>query len=290
MRIMRRSTNSGIHSGRVGKKRYPIEENLAFIADHGFEVLDINFCGTIHEGDERIDTTLHGDGWMRNVRRIGREAAKWGMEILVSHPPFFQFWNPAVEGREFKMEMVHRSLEASAMLGVRWAVLHPCRLPDAAEAERATREYVAPLLDRAGRLGVGLAIENMPQAEGFCADASALSRFVDGLGPGVGICWDTGHANITGLPQPEALRIVGKRLKCLHVHDNFGKGDDHRPPFMGNIDWRSVMGALKEIGYMGDLNFEVNATNLPESLRAVHAEYVVRTADVLIAAFEGTAS
>lgn len=283
---MRKSTNSGIHSGRVGKKRYPIEENLAFIADHGFEVLDINFCAAIYEGLEKEDTTLLGDGWKDNVRRIGKECARHGMRVRVSHLPFYEFGAPH-EKKEFKLDMVRRALEASGMLGVEWAVLHPSRLADPLEAERATLEYLTPLAAMGEKLGVGLTIENMAGPAGFCSDPARLSRFVDGFGTRVGICWDTGHANLAGLPQAEALRTVGKRLKCLHVHDNFGKGDDHRPPFMGNVDWRSVMAALREIGFEGDLNYEVTATNLPEEMRDVHAAYVDRTADLLIRMFEG---
>jgi len=284
---MKKSANSGMHSGRVGRTRYPMEENIAFLAYLGFEVLDINFSASIYEGEEKIDVTLPTDGWKENVRAIGREAGKRGMRIRQSHLPFYEYWNPGLEKAEFMLEMVRRALEASAMLGVEWAVLHPSRFPDAQEAERATREYLDPLMEEAERLGVGIAVENMTRKGTYGSDAATLCRLVDGFGPRAGICWDTGHANLSGISQAESLRAVGDRLKCLHVHDNFGKGDDHRPPFMGTVDWREVMRALREIGYRGDLNFEVNATNLPERMRVVHGEYVTRAADVLIAMFEG---
>ena len=67
----------------------------------------------------------------------------------------------------------------------------------------------------------------------------------------------------------------------LHVHDNFGK-DQHIPPFCGNINWNAVMQALANVGYDGDLNFEVNATNVPEASRKEHAAYLVSVGRHLI--------
>ena len=71
-----------------------------------------------------------------------------------------------------------------------------------------------------------------------------------------------------GIDQREALRVMGKRLKATHVADNSGKLDDHILPFQGNVNWRSILPVLSEIGYEGDLTFEIhNSTSrLPDHL------------------------
>ena len=87
--------------------------------------------------------------------------------------------------------------------------------------------------------GYGIFIENMLNAaqmpEELCDVADTL---------GIGICWDFGHANISGVKQSKGLAYVGKRLKVLHVNDNFAGDDIHILPFTGNVDWRDAMHGL----------------------------------------------
>ena len=87
-----------------------------------------------------------------------------------------------------------------------------------------------------------------------------LARLCDSVNAkNVGICWDTGHANIMEheQPQDEAIRFLGKRIKCTHIHNNFKNYTDlHQPPDTGNIDWDQVMKAFREIGYDGPFTLE----------------------------------
>ena len=71
----------------------------------------------------------------------------------------------------------------------------------------------------------------------------------------VGICFDTGHANL--LDAPGMLRVMGQRVLTTHIHDNHGSGDEHLLPFGGNIDWEELTGVFSEIGYRGRFVYEV---------------------------------
>ena len=42
-----------------------------------------------------------------------------------------------------------------------------------------------------------------------------------------GICYDSGHANITGKDQYREILTIGKHLKVLHLHDTEGVHDTH---------------------------------------------------------------
>ncbi|MBL8028010.1 MAG: sugar phosphate isomerase/epimerase [Fibrobacteres bacterium] len=93
---------------------------------------------------------------------------------------------------------------------------------------------------------IDIALENF--------DTLKNMEFIMGLvnsfdSPNLGINVDTGHANIGDLGAGRALRMAGKKLLTTHIHDNFGKIDDHMPPGTGNIDWADVFKAFEEIGY-----------------------------------------
>ena len=76
------------------------------------------------------------------------------------------------------------------------------------------------------------------------------------------VCVDTGHSNDAvrfGNPPPqEVIRLLGKSVVCLHLHDNDGLTDQHRIPMTGTIDWPAVFDALDEIGYQGTYNMELH--------------------------------
>jgi len=139
-------------------------------------------------------------------------------------------------------------------------------------------EWFGALLPTAGKLDVGIAIENTAdifQMEGgagrsYCSVPAELIELVDSFDDNmVGICWDTGHANMQHLDQGKAIRAIGRRLKATHIQDNDGRSDQHLLPFCGNIDWTAIMNALKAIPYEGDLTYEIHNSvrPLPDALR-----------------------
>ena len=58
--------------------------------------------------------------------------------------------------------------------------------------------------------------------------------------------------------QAEAIKFMGNRIKCTHVHNNFCHDDDHLPPDNGNIQWNKVMSALYSTGFEGPLTLETH--------------------------------
>lgn len=175
------------------------------------------------------------------------------------------------------MEMIYRSLEADAMLSVEWTVQHMTADPAVAI------EFLRPLCEFASARNVGIAVENVPSAT-----TEALIETVDTLaleGYKVGVCLDVGHANVAGLSQKETIEMLGKRIKMLHLHDNYGK-DSHQPPFSGNINWFDVFGTLAKVGYEGDFNYEVNASAIPHECRKAHAEYLLSLAKHFVKDFD----
>lgn len=95
-----------------------------------------------------------------------------------------------------------------------------------------------------------------------CSDADAAAAFLDDLNARAGkevfgLCLDTGHLNLLGLDPVAYIRKLGKRIKVLHIHDNNGGPDDqHLAPYTGTLDFDSLMKALADVGYEGELSFE----------------------------------
>ena len=66
-----------------------------------------------------------------------------------------------------------------------------------------------------------------------------------------GICLDVFHMNIEEKDMYQAIRKSGDRLADFHVADN-----NRMACGMGALDWKKIIGTLKEIGYTGALTVE----------------------------------
>ena len=99
----------------------------------------------------------------------------------------------------------------------------------------------------------------------------------------VGICWDTGHAKVQyGDQDMNALKLVGEKVICTHIHDNYYNQDLHGFPFTGNIHWKAFMSTLKEIGYQGDLSFEFVYDHLPKALAPDYLKLLYRSGEYML--------
>ena len=215
----------------------------------GFDSLDIYFNKVIDFLPEEEQ-----DEW---VRQMNQAIEKSGMPISQCHAYFGK--TKSIE--EYK-ERVARSIELAGRMHIPWAVVHPITCaaeggPTVEESRQENVEFFKRLQAVAAPGGVGIAFENIPKSEYATAqELIALCRETEQYGK-VGVCWDTGHANlIPDMNQAESIMLLGKRLKCTHIHDNHGKTDEHTLPMMGNIEWQPIIKALKESGYEGDLVYE----------------------------------
>jgi sugar phosphate isomerase/epimerase len=64
----------------------------------------------------------------------------------------------------------------------------------------------------------------------------------------MGICFDTGHFNLfSSLPLDEWLVPLKDRIREFHIHDNYGKKDDHNPIGDGTFPFRELKQFLKSL-------------------------------------------
>ncbi len=273
---MRLSTSTNFFAVNFNGGYTPLIESVKRCKAAGFKVLDLNFCPAI-----KGETELACDNWRELIDELGNEAARLGVEFSQSHPVFVSgnLDEKPVEMQDAFKKMIERSIIASGMLGVKWAVLHPFEektitVFDTEASIKKNFELYAPVVELAKKCNVGLAFENMLEKPDtkrrFSSYAGELAALVDAYNdPLVGACWDFGHGNLLYKNQGIALRTLGKRLKATHVADNLGVDDNHLLPFHGNINWLSIMPVLTEIGYEGDFTYEAHKEfdGLPEHIK-----------------------
>ncbi len=132
----------------------------------------------------------------------------------------------------------------------------------------------------AEELGVSINVENIEgEFDSAFATAEEVITMVDPVGsPAMGVCVDSGHANMSSQSVPDMIRALGPRLRETHFHDNYGQADRHLLLGAGSIHWVNVIGALEAIHFPGPIVFEWfplcdpkdRATHFPAGAQALH--------------------
>ena len=145
------------------------------------------------------------------------------------------------------MDEIKRALEVAELVPIRNLVVHLGEQHD--EWSQEIIEYALTALEHlnafASALGVRILVENLlndattPEHLMYILEAGHLDN--------IGICLDTGHANMT-VGVLEAIYAFRNRIVSVHIHDNQGEKDEHLWPGEGSIDWQSVFGRLKSMG------------------------------------------
>ena len=283
---------------RADGSRIPAAESVRLCAEAGYKELDFCFVDQVFGKTEFL-----GPDWRNYVASFRDQAERLGIRFSQSHGPLYSFCAGRNEDSE---EWLRRSLEGSKMLGVDWMVMHPDTMVTDGAADQRTMQrnvdFSRRLSDEAGRYGVGIAIEDMwgRTKEGvprFAIEARELCELIDRVdAENTGACWDAEHGSIERLDQGAAIRLLGPRLKALHISDQTARDNIHILPYMGFTDWDEVLSALAEIGYKNPFTFEIQHYLLylpleliPSAVRLSRevGEYMIRR----IEAFrEGTAA
>lgn len=240
-----------------------------FVARQGFNGIDLSL-DSIDVYDDSLGSVYFG---------LKKRAEALGLIIPVCHLPFYMP-DPEDEAAMKKYSAsVMKALDIARLVGAPTAVIHPIvRHSTRCGYDRWIKknmDFLTPICRRACELGVAVAVENMAGVpyksavgdEVFGSRAKDVALLADELK--VGVCWDTGHANITGLCQSAALFEIGDRLAALHLHGNNGVKDAHLLPCnpKSTMDADDLAEGLRAIGYTSRkgiyLDFEVKTSCLP---------------------------
>lgn len=229
---------------------------------------------------------------------------KYGIEFGQAHAPYPACLPDKPEKiMPYAIKIYKRMIEFCAKVGIPYLVIHGISLYEWdkknswADIEKLNLELFSTLIPELKGSGVCVCMENLPYPaknvirKGICCYPEQVNYLVDKLNDMAGeevfgFCFDTGHLNIIRADMREFLVGVGKRLKCLHVHDNYAEQDDHRMPYSGTINWECFLSALADADYQGDISFETfnqyGSNYLPEELIPAYVKFIGATGKYFI--------
>ena len=194
-----------------------------------------------------------------------RQIRKWlddsGLKLLDLHASagVEKNWgSPADYERLSGVELVLNRLEMTAALGGGSIVIHLPGLEQNSLFRKPVYKSLDTLLPAAKELNVKIAVEN----GSFAAIESVFNDYPDNF---LGLCYDSGHGNMGDCSGLKGLNRLKNRLIAVHLHDNDGVSDLHRPMFTGTVDWNELAGIIAESAYDKCPSTEACMRNVPAS-------------------------
>lgn len=241
---------------------WTLEEKFVLAKEAGFTGFEIDLSE-----DGPVNLTSTPD----ELKALRKLAEKHGLELsgLMS----FLYWganaasaDPAV--REKAARILARQIEAAHLLGIDTILAVPGTvgvdfIPGAEVVrydvahERAT-EFLRAALPAAEKAGVTIGVENVWNK--FLLSPLEMRAFVDQFGSAsVGVYFDVANTLAFGYPE-HWIEILGPRIKRVHFKDyrrNVATVDGFCDLLSGDVDWPSVMAALRQVGYDGWVTAEM---------------------------------
>ena len=155
------------------------------------------------------------------------------------------------------VELVKNRIAMAARLESDVIIMHVPAEPEEAEENEVFWTQLHKSLDAlepfARDRGVRIAIENL-----FPDNFRTIEKILSQYGPDyLGICYDSGHANVTGVGLDHLDRLKD-RLISVHLHDNDGGGDQHKLIFAGTVDWERLALIMAQSAYTKPVSLEVS--------------------------------
>ena len=190
-----------------------------------------------------------------------------GVRVHSVHSPFgshCDISHPTDKIHERGVDALIESIEIASVLEAQYVIVHASDLIDEANGitrrlDRA-RGVLREMAVVAEQSGIVLALENLPP--GYLGHTpEQLFQLLDGTDEtAVAICFDTGHANLSGRFE-EFAEMLLPRSVTTHLHDNDGAQDQHQVPGEGIIDWPRFARTYRESGSDAGIMLECRPPN-----------------------------
>ncbi|MBQ9086160.1 MAG: sugar phosphate isomerase/epimerase [Clostridia bacterium] len=271
-----------------GYRRYG-ERRFEVIREHGFTYLDYGMSTT--SGILYDPPMAEAEKFLREEKRRIEEA---GLGISQVHGPWrYPPLDGTPEDRAERLEKMERSLWMTSVLGCKNWIIHPLMpfttkdmdLGKEKETWEINADFFPKVLEIAKSYDITICFENMPMRRFSISTPEDILRFVHLMNDDhFKVCLDTGHVNVyDSLSIGDSVRLLGKELRTLHVHDNSRGMDLHQMPFFGTLNWKELADALYEIGYDGVFSLETAPpAALPDPLHDEAGRFLFRVANRII--------
>ena len=166
-----------------------------------------------------------------------------GLTIEHIHAPYERVNDIWVKDKGQDILDIHmQCIEACAVHQIPTMVMHLSGGDNPPPFNQFGLDRIHGLLDFAEKMGVNIAMENLKKP-------AYLDYVLDNIdATHLGFCYDSGHHNLFA-PGEDLLKKHGSRIMAMHLHDNFGKIDEHLLPFDGQINWSATTKGLAQMKY-----------------------------------------
>lgn len=256
------------------QKIFGDKEALRICAEAGLDGVD--FSVEKHPQGVLPDVmAMSHDEFVSYFTELKQYADSLGLEIPQTHS-LVGAYMPDREENELLRKRALRDIEATALLGCKYCVMHCISTfqwgwdVDYDTMHKENQKMYADFIETAEKFGVNITLESFGAVsvdgiDGYDCFADAdkmLKEYEDLPTKNKAFCFDCGHTHVAAKnnnPEvDEFIKKFGDRIKVLHLHDNNKYSDQHLFPGQGNIEWVKLFDALKEIGYDGYYNFELS--------------------------------
>jgi len=241
----------------IGGRAHTLDE-LRTVAALGYPFAEVSLS------DPGKVESLLGD-----FRRIRRE---WGIEYLAHYPNEDDPNDPSIL-RSLFLPRMEKLLALSGRLGIRKGTFHfwMDRRWIAPETAEKKIRLLSEMAAMAEGNGVTLCIENLSERhDSFLPLFEAI--------PGLRMTLDIGHGELLSRENTSYgfIEHCFDRIAHIHVHDNRGgtsvRDDLHLPLGQGIVDYRRILGLLKEKSYRSTITMEVKPADMPATLARILEE------------------
>jgi sugar phosphate isomerase/epimerase len=224
----------------------------------------------IEVGNFCVPSIING-AWKHTAVQIKKNLKKTPFKCHL-HGPFFglQYDCKDAEIRAVCKKKYERALRVAGMLNAEHVVVHSTfnpldPHPRAAQVWlKQSADFWKSLIPSARKNNCMLVIENI-----FDRTPENIIKLINEVdSPYFKGCLDVGHANIFGtISITEWLDAYKKELFHLHLHDNFGKTDDHLAIGSGTVPYDEFFAGLEKVRHVPACTIEVlNADELSKSM------------------------
>ena len=221
------------------------DEKLNLFKEFGFE--NIHWC------DNWIDNIIYTQDMMKDYARLLSDTGLVCLDVHGTATKTITIDTFSSQYHHEYIKLLENRIEFCYFIGGDSVVVHPptYHAPQYDERIAQSHKVIQSVEDLCIDKSISLAFENVRKD-----DHLILKEYFETYSPEfVGLCYDSGHANIFG--NLGEIMLLGERLIVTHLNDNKGAKDDHQYPGWGTIDWEKVTSWLSETNYKKPWNLEV---------------------------------
>lgn len=236
----------------------PLEMVFKYSRDAGFDAVELNVSM------DGIGLTMNTT--MDEARQMKELADHYGLQLKsISTNLLWKFplSDQDDKVREQGRKVVEKQIELASFIGADTVLVVPGLVNEETsylDCYNRSQEELRKVLPLAEKQNVHIGIENVWNK--FLLSPLEMARYIDEFHSDyMGAYYDVGNTLQFGYPE-QWISILGERIRKIHVKDfkqSVGNITGFVPLLAGDVNWKKVFQALKQIGYKDTVTAEIPA-------------------------------